>query len=482
MRRKKIIFLLGILFLLPGVSMAKTGNQLPDTVRVGLVQQAPFLTFLTNGSYQLIDQASNQQINLAADKKWMVKAVNGQVELYLLNNNNSGNVSRGENIYLKGRFTGPLVVKARSSEQEKLAVLSAGGKLTGWPSEPAVEVLNLTPLQYGKEKTKLPPNKIVVLSQQASKEIDLTSGQNLFTLYNGEKANRYRGSLEFRVAPEGLTAINTLPLEEYLLGVVPNEMYAQWPIEALKAQAVVARSYVLAQMGSYNQQGFDVLATQASQVYRGADSENPVTTQAVCLTKGEILAHAGQPVDAVFHSSSGGFTENSEEVWKNSLAYLRSKPDPHDNNEKYYNWSVSYTQEQLKQQLAGKKQWRQGDKYIEPVNFKEITDLVELERTSSGARVKRLAVCGIGPDDQELKVEIYNADAVRTLLGLKSAFFTLEKTFNAEQKLEQVTFRGNGWGHGIGMSQYGALGMARQGFNYRDILLYYYTGVDLIKP
>lgn len=476
MRRKKIIFLLGILFLLPGVSMAKSGNQLPGTVRVGLVQQAPFLTFLTNGSYQLVDQASNQQINLAAEKKWMVKAVNGQVELYLLNNNNSGNVSRGENMYLKGRFTGPVVVKARSSEQEKLAVLSAGGKLTGWPSEPEVYIWN------GKEKTKMPSNKIVVLSQQASKEIDLTSGQNLFTLYNGEKTNRYRGSLEFRAAPEGLTAINTLPLEEYLFGVVPNEMYAQWPIEALKAQAVVARSYVLAQMGSYNQQGFDVLATQASQVYGGADSENPVTTQAVCLTKGEILTHAGRPVDAVFHSSSGGFTENSEEIWKNSLAYLRSKPDPHDNNEKYYNWSVSYTQEQLKQQLAGKKQWRQGDKYIEPVNFKEITDLVELQRTSSGARVKRLAVCGIGPDDQELKVEIYNADAVRTLLGLKSAFFTLEKTFNAEQKLELVTFRGNGWGHGVGMSQYGALGLARQGFNYRDILLYYYTGVDLIKP
>ena len=475
MRQKKIIFLLGILLLLPGISMAKTGNQLPDTVRVGLVQQAPLLTFSATGSYQLIDQASNQQINLAAEKRWMVKDVNGQVELYLVADNGLGNVSRGENIYLKGRFTGPVVIKARSSEQEKLAVLSAGGKLTGWPVEPEVYVWN------GKEKTKLPPNKIVVLSQQTSKEIALTSGQNLFTLYNGEKANRYRGSLEFRTAPEGLTAINTLSLEEYLIGVVPNEMYAQWPIEALKAQAVVARSYVLAQMGSYNQQGFDVLATQASQVYRGIDSENPVTTQAVCQTKGEILTYGGRPVDAVFHSSSGGFIENSEEVWKNSLAYLRGKPDLYDTNEKHYNWLVSYTKEQLKQQLAGKKQWRQGDKYIEQVNFKEITDLVELERTSSGARVKRLAVCGIGPDDQELKVEIYNADAVRTLLGLKSAFFTLEKTFNAGQKLELVTFRGNGWGHGTGMSQYGALGMARQGFNYRDILLYYYTGVDLIK-
>jgi stage II sporulation protein D len=475
MRRKKIIFLLGIFLLLPGVSMAKTSDQLPDTVRVGLVQQAPFLNFSTTGDYQLIDQASNQQINLTADKRWMVKAVNAQVELYLVTNNDLGNVSRGQSMYLKGRFTGPVVVKARSSEQEKLAVLSAGGKLTGWPIESEVYIWN------GKEKTKLTPNKIVVLSQQALKEIALTSGQNLFTLYNGEKTNRYRGSLEFRAAPEGLTAINTLPLEEYLFGVVPNEMYALWPVEALKAQAVVARSYVLAQMGSYNQQGFDVLATQASQVYRGIDSENPLTTQAVCLTKGEILTYGGRPVDAVFHSSSGGFTENSEEVWKNSLAYLRGKPDPYDLNEKHYNWLVSYTQEQLKQQLASKKQWRQGDKYIEQVNFKEITDLVELERTSSGARVKRLAVCGIGPDDQELKVEIYNADAVRTLLGLKSAFFTLEKTFSAEQKLERVTFRGNGWGHGVGMSQYGALGMAKQGFNYRDILLYYYPGVDLIK-
>jgi stage II sporulation protein D len=440
-----------------------------------LVQQAPFLTFSVNGSYQLIDQASNQQVDLAADKRWMVKAVNGQVELYLLNNNDLGNVSRGENSYLKGRFNGPVVIKARSPAQEKLAVLSAGGKLTGWPSKPELYAWK------GKEKTKLPSSKIVVLSQQASKEIDLTSGQNLFTLYNTATANRYRGSLEFRVTPGGLTVINTLPLEEYLFGVVPNEMYAQWPIEALKAQAVVARSYVLAQMGSYNQQGFDVLATQASQVYRGADSENPLSTQAVCSTKGEILTYGGRPVDAVFHSSSGGFTENSEEVWKNFLPYLRSKPDPYDNNEKHYNWSVSYTQEQLKQQLAGKKQWRQGDKYIEPVNFEEITDLVELERASSGSRVKRLALCGIGPDEQELKVEIYNADAVRTIFSLKSAFFTLEKTFNAEQKLEMATFRGNGWGHGVGMSQYGALGMARQGFNYRAILLYYYTGVDLIK-
>ncbi|MGB9904782.1 MAG: SpoIID/LytB domain-containing protein, partial [Desulfotomaculales bacterium] len=258
-------------------------------------------------------------------------------------------------------------------------------------------------------------------------------------------------------------------LEEYLYGTVPAEMPAGWPPEALKAQAVASRSYALAQIKKNSGASpFDLLATQVSQVYRGYDWETPATNRAVDETRGVVLTWRGAPAEAYFHSSSGGFTENSEDVWKNRVDYIRARPDPFDLNDRHYNWQVSYPKEELIKQLASK-----GYK------FKDIFDLAEKERTSTGKRVKRLLVSGLSETGAPVTVEIGNANEVRTALGLKSAFFTLEKELDARQKLVRVTLRGNGSGHGLGMSQYGALGMAGKGYSYQDILKYYYSGITI---
>jgi stage II sporulation protein D len=180
------------------------------------------------------------------------------------------------------------------------------------------------------------------------------------------------------------------------------------------------------------------------------------------------MTYRGQAVDAVFHSSSGGYTENSEDIWSNTVDYLRARPDPSDKNDKHYNWSITYTQEQLIN-LINKAGY----------NFSKVTDLIEVERTSTGARVKRMSFVGLDASGNPITEDIYNANAVRTVLNLKSAMFTLNKKFDDNQNLIDVTIQGNGWGHGLGMSQYGALGLAKQGYNYQDILKYYYTGVEI---
>ncbi|MCL6447316.1 MAG: SpoIID/LytB domain-containing protein [Armatimonadetes bacterium] len=424
----------------------------PGTIRVGLAQQAAQVEFSIAGDYELIS-VSDQKVfvSLKTGERWQAKADSGRISLFQ-----------------NGRFfqslTGPLQVRSGLS---RAAVLAGSGELRNL--SPGEEMIILgaggrtSPM--GSDLSGLH-----VLSAQGLAPLLPAGGPDLITLYNGEGVRRYRGSLEIRAAGEGLTVINELPLEEYLYGVVPAEMPASWPAEALKAQAVAARSYALAQLGTYGKYGFDLLATQNSQVYKGYDGENPATTKAVQETRGVVLTYQGLPVNALFHSSSGGYTENSEDVWKDRLAYIRARPDPEDRNDRHYNWQVVYTKDQLIEQLKSRE-----------YDFQDVFDLTELERTATGKRVKRLVIKGLNQEGKPVAEEISNADRVRTVLGLKSAFFTMQKEYDGQQKLVKVTFCGNGWGHGLGMSQYGALGLARKGYSYQDILKYYYSGVTVAR-
>lgn len=421
----------------------------PGTIRLGLMQGVPVVEFAVEGRYQIIDTGSKQAVAVPRPgEKWQVRASGSQLELLrdgVLVNTFTGALQVRENKYQVAVLSGSGALVNRSSGEEMIA-LGADNR--------SVSLQNFSGLN--------------ILSARGQVEAGQPGGQNLLVLYTEDRGRRYRGSLEVRREEQGLTAINELPVEEYLYGVVPSEMPASWPAEALKAQAVAARSYALAQLGSYGRYGFDLLATQSSQVYKGYDGENPATTRAVEETLGLIMTCRGLPVDAVFHSSSGGTTENSEDVWKNPVDYLRARPDPADFNDKHYNWKVTYSMDQLINQLNTK-----------DYQLSEVHDLIELERTSTGKRVKRLAVKGLDVDGNSVLKEVYSANAVRVALGLKSAFFTMRKEVDQQQKLLSVTFEGNGWGHGLGMSQYGALGLAGQGYSYRDILKYYYTGITL---
>lgn len=469
--RKKLglVILLVMLLALPGYPAwpAAGDAEVEQEVRVGLVQKASQVAFSATGDYQLVDEYTGRVVSgIEPGQRWEVRHSPEGLELY-------------RDGRLMGSFEGPLKVVGRGIK---------------------VDVLSGTGLQVERERglyaegaggrKALPDNLAGVHVLGAGgqvKKLAPDRGTGLVTLYQGEQARRYRGDMEFRLDNAGITVVNQLPVEEYLYGVVPAEMPAYWPAEALKAQAVAARSYVLAQKGSYASQGFDVLATQSSQVYRGYDGENPATTRAVDETRGIVATYGGRPISAVFHSSSGGYTENSEDVWRSPVDYLRARPDPFDKNPQntHYGWSKTCTADQLKEQLAAA-----------GYRFSEIYDLVELERTSTGQRVKAFAVSGLDPDGRPITIEIGRdplkgkADEVRRALGLKSASFSMEKVMlppagdgqdGQQPRMEKVTFVGNGWGHGLGMSQYGALGMASRGYTYQEILKYYYSGIQIVS-
>ena len=130
---------------------------------------------------------------------------------------------------------------------------------------------------------------------------------------------RYRGALELRHRGAGLTAVNIVPVDDYLLSVVPEEMPTDWPAEALKAQSVAARSFALKSRGRHAAEGYDLCTTTHCQLYKGIASEKTASTAAVRATRGEVLTYGGQPIEALFHTDSGGMTESSEDVWVTKL-------------------------------------------------------------------------------------------------------------------------------------------------------------------
>ncbi|RJQ24960.1 MAG: SpoIID/LytB domain-containing protein [Peptococcaceae bacterium] len=444
--RSGVALLLALIVLVPGGQARGVSSPVPVNVRVALVQQAGAVDFLVNGSYQLVDLSTSKSVSypLNNQESYLLQAQTGFIQV----------LKAGKPV---ASFKGPLAVR---EIKFRASVLSGGGLVTEKNSPDGLLVLGAG----GTTRPLSGVSEPVAMGAQGTAVLSGGCGLNLVSV----AGKRYRGELEVRLDDTGLTVINELSLEEYLRGVVPCEMPAAWPAEALRAQAVAARSYVLWQIKNTGNQPFHVTADQSSQVYGGYDAEDTATDKAVAETGRIVALYKGEPIPAFFHSSSGGYTENSEDVWKTPLPYLKGKADPFDRNDKHYNWQVTYTADQLKEQLAAA-----------GYRFEKVIDLAEKERTATGARVKRLLVSGTGPVGEAVYQEIYNADNVRKALGLKSALFSLEKVYDQDKHLAAVVITGNGWGHGLGMSQWGALGMARKGYNYRDILAYYYTGIEL---
>lgn len=169
---------------------------------------------------------------------------------------------------------------------------------------------------------------------------------NAPVIVNGK---RYRGSLIIQPHKAGLTVINRLLIDEYLYGVVPEEMPASWNSEALKAQAVAARTFAIYDKldRKHTKEGFDVCATTDCQVYGGMDSEAITTNKAIDATKGEVIVYLNQPICSVFHAASGGQTDDSINVWNVNVPYLRAVEDK-DEQSPYQNWSITATGEKFK--------------------------------------------------------------------------------------------------------------------------------------
>jgi len=269
----------------------------------------------------------------------------------------------------------------------------------------------------------------------------------------------YRGVLEVRRTTSGrITVINELDLEEYLYGVLKMEVDPRWPADALKAQAVAARTLALYSLNRFSAEGYDVRATTDSQVYGGVIAEDPRTSAAVEATRGQVLTFEGRPLFAAYHSDSGGHTEASELVWGGRYSYLRAVSDPYTPAQP---WTLRVDLPAFEERL------RRAGRAVAGVTAVEVADVTPSGRAAS---VRITSAAG---------AVLLRGTELRTILGaevLKSTLFTL-RLLRDEQRL--IEFTGRGSGHGVGMSQWGARGQALLGRSYLEILRYYYTGVSV---
>jgi len=264
-----------------------------------------------------------------------------------------------------------------------------------------------------------------------------------------------------RVYDEDTGIISNVPIEEYVIGVVAGEMPIEFEIEALKAQAVAARSYVMIQMERNIKKDYDVVDTVMNQVYLNkehlmtvwknsyTENINKIKT-AVLKTKGEYISYDGKVAEALFFSTSPGVTENSEDVFSNKVPYLRSVESTWDEISPVYTTNTTYTLEEFYNLLN--------------LDYNEKLNIEVISQTSTG-RIKKIKI-----NDTEL-----TGSYVCSKLGLRSTFFEILKEDS------KIIIKNKGYGHGVGMSQYGAQGMAKAGYRYQDILKHYYTDIEIKK-
>ena len=260
----------------------------------------------------------------------------------------------------------------------------------------------------------------------------------------------YRGSVRVIPIKNQLLAINHVDLEQYLYSVLGAEMSPTFPAEALKAQAVAARTYALYRSRASSQKPFDVDSTQSSQVYRGLSSEADTTQAAVNATLGQIVTYGGKPILAAFHAASGGHTENVEDIWLSREPYLRGVVD-YDIGSPGYEWTQPFTLAQLSQSLK----------------IKQVRTIVP-DRVSQFGSVLSVTINGD-------TTQTFTGSQFRTALKLRSLRFTISPTSTG------FTLAGRGYGHGLGLSQWGAYNLAEQGMKYPSILAHYYQGVKIEK-
>jgi stage II sporulation protein D len=303
---------------------------------------------------------------------------------------------------------------------------------------------------------------VVTVSGKKAWQLTLQPKDNGF-IYIGDRW--YRGALRLVRTANGLTAINKVNMEEYLASVIGKEMYPTWPLEALKAQAVASRSYAMYQTKKPKFKLFDVADTVSSQVYVGITGEAPSTQEAVRATAGQVLSYGGQVVEAVFHSSSGGHTENAEYVWIKPKPYLLGVPD-FDQTAPFFQWTTSWTSADLRKRLPG---------------LGTIVSMTPV-KTSPTGRIQTIKIQG------STKAQIMKGSDFRRALGLRSTLFTAKPQYGplASEKPPATlppsgfVIEGRGNGHGLGMSQWGAYGMANAGKTYPEILAHYFQKTQIV--
>lgn len=345
----------------------------------------------------------------------------------------------------------------------------------------------------------------------------------------------YRGIIEIgRNTNYGITPVNIINIEEYLFSVVPSEMPASWHIEALKAQAVAARSYTHSRRGSHNHLGYELCDTIFSQVYTGVTSEHPNSTLAVQLTSGLMAYFNDTVILAVYFSSSGGVTENSENAWIEAVPYLRSVQDTYEAGA--MEWDRTFTLTEINN-FARNRNINIGNmQSISIVHFEHgrVANLILngtngtytlrgenirtffgphfygslhsrnfnmvgaesttyiMQNTVSTTQLFYDNIVATNYSDivQNVPQYFYGINYLGNVSNLNEsiAIAGQPNTLNQQAYLPatitqsqgyNIHFMGRGWGHGVGMSQFGANSMANLDFNYRQILKHYFTGIEI---
>lgn len=266
----------------------------------------------------------------------------------------------------------------------------------------------------------------------------------------------YLGRIEVSVGPRGLWVINRLPLETYLLGIVGSEMSPDWPIEALKAQAVAARTYAMQRhmMMRAANKPYDLESTVISQVYKGAERIRPSVIRAVKETRGEVISYAHGLVEALFHSTCGGKTVSAKAGFGREVEYLSPRSCKWCRESTRYAWKLDMPIGQIASRLSSAGLVKNG--VVEDIERKDGAVMVTVRDKKKKARVERVS-----------------AKAMREAVGYTTLY---SDRFTAETSGKKVVIKGSGFGHGVGMCQWGARGMALEGKTYAEILTHYYFG------
>lgn len=322
----------------------------------------------------------------------------------------------------------------------------------------------------------------------------------------------YRGAATVvRNSTGSVAGVNELPIEDYLLGVVPNELppdgFGAF-LEAEKVQAIASRTYARFWLGKRAANGYDLLASTSDQVYGGYASEHPLTTQAVRETEGVVATYGGKIIETVYSSTSGGFGANNEEVYNSSpIPYLRGKPDAqrgvsleHAPDKavfkyarnasslrgfkggdyeadwsRYHRWTFEWTADEISQIISA---------YAgEPVGKVHAINVIERGPSGRALLIEYITDAGTFTDTKDhirTSLKFINASGVPTSL-LSTLFYIDPVTDKQTGEVTGFAAYGGGWGHGVGMCQVGAVGRAERGQTHEEILKHYYTGIELEK-
>ncbi len=294
----------------------------------------------------------------------------------------------------------------------------------------------------------------MVLSGGGSSRLLRFSGAGLLRV-NGKS---YRGVIELIPQGNKLLVVNDLPLEQYLVGVINSEISSTWPMEAIKVQAVIARTFAVAKRKERSKALYHLESTVMDQAYEGSDEEDSRAARGVHETEGEVLTYHGTIIQAFYHANCGGSTESSKNVWGLDLPYLRGVECQYGLTSDTSRWELSLPLSKIEASLRAFKVSGVSDIKAGPLNSRGRLKTVQLT-TSHGtvtipATKFRMAVGSTVIKSTNFSVRVENGSAL---------------------------FKGLGYGHGVGLCQYGAKQRALDGFSYGEILSYYYPGTKLVK-